>query len=66
MGRTVVDDDYRPAGVAIVSVEEDGAAADAGLRVGDVITRIGDTPVTDDHLALGGPGGREAGPEGHG
>ncbi|MEU9061605.1 trypsin-like peptidase domain-containing protein [Streptomyces sp. NPDC048430] len=45
-GRTVVDDDYQPAGVAIVSVEKDGAAADAGLRVGDVITRIGDTPVT--------------------
>ncbi|MFD7973112.1 S1C family serine protease [Streptomyces clavifer] len=45
-GRTVVDDRYRPAGVAIVSVEKGGAAADAGLRAGDVITRIGDTPVT--------------------
>ncbi|GGZ26816.1 S1C family serine protease [Streptomyces nitrosporeus] len=45
-GRTVVDDDYRPAGVAIVSVEEDGAARKAGLRVGDIITRVGDTPVT--------------------
>ncbi|MGW4230221.1 S1C family serine protease [Streptomyces sp. NPDC004980] len=45
-GRTVVDDSYQPAGVAIVSVEEGGAAADAGLRAGDVITRIDGTPVT--------------------
>ncbi|HBF78850.1 MAG TPA: signal protein PDZ [Streptomyces sp.] len=45
-GRTVVDDDYRPAGVAIVSVSKGGAAAKAGLRAGDIITRIGDTPVT--------------------
>ncbi|MFJ8857273.1 S1C family serine protease [Streptomyces sp. NPDC102451] len=45
-GRTVVDDDYRPAGVAIVSVQEDGAAKKAGLRVGDVITRLGDARVT--------------------
>lgn len=45
-GRTVVDDDYRPAGVAIVSVEGDGAAKKAGLRVGDVITRLGDARVT--------------------
>ncbi|MBM7438516.1 S1C family serine protease [Streptomyces sp. HB132] len=45
-GRTVVDDDYRPAGVAIVSVEKNGAAAKAGLRVGDIITRIGDARVT--------------------
>ncbi|MFI2782330.1 S1C family serine protease [Streptomyces sp. ALB3] len=45
-GRTVVDDAYRPAGVAIVSVEEGGAADDAGLRVGDVITRVGDARIT--------------------
>ncbi|MFD9292110.1 S1C family serine protease [Streptomyces sp. NPDC060030] len=45
-GRTVVDDDYKPAGVAIVSVRKDGAAAKAGLRVGDIITRIGDRRVT--------------------
>lgn len=45
-GRTVVDSDYRPAGVAIVSVQEDGAAEKAGLRTGDVITAIDDTPIT--------------------
>ncbi|MEU8676771.1 trypsin-like peptidase domain-containing protein [Streptomyces sp. NPDC048560] len=45
-GRTVVDDDYRPAGVALVSVTEGGAADKAGLRAGDIITKIGDTEVT--------------------
>ncbi|WP_326697124.1 trypsin-like peptidase domain-containing protein [Streptomyces sp. NBC_01754] len=45
-GRTVVDADYRPAGVAIVSAPKGGAAEKAGLRAGDIITRIGDTPVT--------------------
>uniref|UniRef100_A0AAU3GZF9 Trypsin-like peptidase domain-containing protein n=1 Tax=Streptomyces sp. NBC_01401 TaxID=2903854 RepID=A0AAU3GZF9_9ACTN len=45
-GRTVVDSSYKPAGVAIVSVSKDGAAAKAGLRVGDVITRIDGTRVT--------------------
>ncbi|GAA3396444.1 S1C family serine protease [Streptomyces roseoviridis] len=45
-GRTVLDDDYRPAGVAIVEAAAGGAAAKAGLRAGDVITRVGDDPVT--------------------
>ncbi|MEU1126530.1 trypsin-like peptidase domain-containing protein [Streptomyces sp. NPDC005899] len=45
-GRTVVDDDYRPAGVAVVTAPEGGAAEEAGLRAGDVITRLGDTRVT--------------------
>ncbi|MFC8227286.1 S1C family serine protease [Streptomyces sp. NPDC057287] len=45
-GRTVVDDEYRPAGVAIVSAQKGGAAEKAGLRAGDIITRIGDTRVT--------------------
>ncbi|MFD3658801.1 S1C family serine protease [Streptomyces sp. NPDC058620] len=45
-GRTVVDDDYRPAGVALVSVARGGAADKAGLRVGDIITKIGDAEVT--------------------
>ncbi|MFD7748954.1 S1C family serine protease [Streptomyces sp. NPDC059698] len=44
-GRTVVDDDYRPAGVALVSVERGGAADEAGLRPGDTITGIGDSEV---------------------
>ncbi|MEV1046661.1 trypsin-like peptidase domain-containing protein [Streptomyces sp. NPDC049916] len=45
-GRTVVDDSYRPAGVALVSVDRGGAAADAGLRAGDVVTKIGDSGIT--------------------
>ncbi|MYR43929.1 trypsin-like peptidase domain-containing protein [Streptomyces sp. SID5910] len=44
--RTVVDDSYRPAGVAIVSVVQGGAADGAGLRAGDVITKLGDTDIT--------------------
>ncbi|MFD4789178.1 S1C family serine protease [Streptomyces sp. NPDC058459] len=43
--RTVVDDGYRPAGVAAVTVRAGGPAARAGLKAGDVITRLGDTPV---------------------
>jgi putative serine protease PepD len=34
-------------GATVASVADGGPAADAGLRAGDVITRIGDTPVTD-------------------
>ncbi|MFD0025104.1 S1C family serine protease [Streptomyces sp. NPDC058382] len=45
-GRTVVDNSYKPAGVALVSVSKGGAAQKAGLRVGDIITRIGDSRVT--------------------
>ncbi|MFB7917564.1 S1C family serine protease [Streptomyces sp. NPDC056061] len=45
-GRTVVDQNYRPAGVALVRVARGGAAEKAGLRPGDIITGIGDTPVT--------------------
>ena len=45
-GRTVVDDDYRPAGVALVSVAEGGAADKAGLRAGDIITKVGNSEVT--------------------
>ncbi|NED90670.1 PDZ domain-containing protein [Streptomyces sp. SID11233] len=45
-GRTVVDNSYKPAGVAIVSISKGGAAEKAGLRVGDIITKIGDTQVT--------------------
>ncbi|MEV3931842.1 trypsin-like peptidase domain-containing protein [Streptomyces sp. NPDC053728] len=45
-GRTVVDDAYKPAGVAIVSTKKGGAAEKAGLRAGDIVTRVGDTRVT--------------------
>ncbi|AQS69959.1 S1C family serine protease [Streptomyces pactum] len=44
--RTVVDDGYRPAGVAVVEVGEGGAADDAGLRPGDVVVRLGGTEIT--------------------
>jgi putative serine protease PepD len=45
-GRTVVDDQLQPAGVAVVEVKSGGAADKAGLQAGDVITRLGDTDVT--------------------
>ncbi|MET9775983.1 trypsin-like peptidase domain-containing protein [Streptomyces sp. NPDC006367] len=44
--RTVVGEDYRPAGVAVVSAEDGGAADRAGLRAGDVVTRLGGTDIT--------------------
>ncbi|MDV9190248.1 trypsin-like peptidase domain-containing protein [Streptomyces sp. SR27] len=45
-GRTVLDDNYDPAGVAVVEAPADGAAGKAGLKPGDVITRLGDTDIT--------------------
>ncbi|WUS96643.1 trypsin-like peptidase domain-containing protein [Streptomyces sp. NBC_00708] len=62
-GRTVVNDDYRPAGVAIVSVQNGGAADKAGLRAGDIITKVGDAKVTtitslSEALAGRKPGGK--------
>ncbi|MFI8512347.1 S1C family serine protease [Streptomyces sp. NPDC085460] len=45
-GRTVLNDDYEPAGVAVVEAEAGGAAAEAGLRAGDVITRLADDDIT--------------------
>ncbi|MFE9018341.1 S1C family serine protease [Streptomyces sp. NPDC007808] len=45
-GRTVVNDDYEVAGVAVVEVTAGGAADKAGLEPGDVITRLGDTDIT--------------------
>ncbi|MFE5094446.1 S1C family serine protease [Streptomyces sp. NPDC056638] len=45
IGRTVVNDTYQPVGVALVGVTKGGAADKAGLRVGDVITKVGDLPV---------------------
>ncbi|MEU8513114.1 trypsin-like peptidase domain-containing protein [Kitasatospora sp. NPDC048722] len=43
--RTSFDQQFQPAGAAIVSVTPGGPAAAAGLQPGDVITKIGDTPV---------------------
>ncbi|MFD8719392.1 S1C family serine protease [Streptomyces sp. NPDC059629] len=44
--RTVVDENYQPAGVAVVSVQPGGAADRAGIRTGDIITRVGDDRIT--------------------
>ncbi|GAA2412787.1 trypsin-like peptidase domain-containing protein [Streptomyces glaucosporus] len=59
--RTVLGDDYRPAGVALVEVEGGGAADDAGLRPGDVVTEVGgvetpDTAALAEALASHEPG----------
>ncbi|WP_420791120.1 S1C family serine protease [Streptomyces sp. NRRL S-350] len=43
--RTSFNQQFQPAGAAIVAVSPSGAAASAGLQPGDVITKIGDTPV---------------------
>ncbi|GGN84313.1 protease [Streptomyces albiflavescens] len=62
-GRTVVNDDYQPAGVAVVAVKNGGAADKAGIRPGDVITKIGDSDITTiislaEALAVEKPGDR--------
>jgi len=44
--RTVVNGNYQPAGVAVVDVKNGGAADKAGLRVGDIIIKLGDTDIT--------------------
>ncbi|MET8690398.1 trypsin-like peptidase domain-containing protein [Streptomyces sp. NPDC004732] len=45
-GRTVLGDDYKPAGVAVVETQDGGAAAKAGLAAGDIITGLGDDAIT--------------------
>ncbi|MEV0524792.1 trypsin-like peptidase domain-containing protein [Streptomyces sp. NPDC050439] len=45
-GRTVLGDDYKPAGVAVVEAQKDGGAAKAGLRDGDIITKLGSSEIT--------------------
>ncbi|MFI6338215.1 S1C family serine protease [Streptomyces sp. NPDC050535] len=64
-GRTVVDDDYRAAGVAVVEVEDGGAADKAGIAPGDIITGLGDTGITtitslSEALAADKPGAKSA------
>jgi putative serine protease PepD len=44
--RGVVDANNQPAGTAIVRLVPGGAAQKAGLRVGDVITKVDDGPIT--------------------
>ncbi|MGW7664906.1 S1C family serine protease [Streptomyces sp. NPDC054756] len=62
-GRTVVDSGLEPAGVAVVAVQSGGAADKAGLKPGDIITRLGDTDITtiaslSEALAADEPGER--------
>ncbi|MFI8532064.1 S1C family serine protease [Streptomyces aquilus] len=45
-GRTVVDDSFQAAGVAVVEVKSRGAADKAGLEAGDIITKLGATDIT--------------------
>ncbi|MFF1697217.1 S1C family serine protease [Streptomyces sp. NPDC058257] len=45
-GRTVLGDDYKPAGVAVVEAQKGGGAAKAGIEAGDIITKLGDTEIT--------------------
>jgi S1-C subfamily serine protease len=45
-GRTVVNDELQAAGVAVVEVRSGGAADQAGMEPGDIITRLGDTDIT--------------------
>ncbi|MFI2348929.1 S1C family serine protease [Streptomyces sp. NPDC019443] len=44
--RTVLDDNYQPAGVAVVEVAKGGAAEKAGLRAGDIVTKLGSVEIT--------------------
>ncbi|MEV6673302.1 trypsin-like peptidase domain-containing protein [Streptomyces sp. NPDC051162] len=44
--RTIVGQDFAPAGVAVVSVTRGGAADKAGLKAGDIITRVDKSPIT--------------------
>ncbi|MEU0003773.1 trypsin-like peptidase domain-containing protein [Streptomyces sp. NPDC006314] len=61
--RTVVDETYQPAGVAVVTVRSGDAADKAGLRPGDIITGLGGRPITTitslaEALAVDKPGRR--------
>ncbi len=58
-GRTVVDDDYRPAGVALVSVERGGPRR-TRAAAGDTITKVGSTRSPPSPRSRG-PGERQAG-----
>ncbi|MEU6401706.1 trypsin-like peptidase domain-containing protein [Streptomyces sp. NPDC046985] len=62
-GRTVVDADYQPEGVAVAQVSPGGPADRAGIRSGDVVTRLGGTDLTtvtslSEALAVARPGQR--------
>jgi len=62
-GRTVVDERLQPAGVAIVTARSGGPAERAGMRAGDIITRVGRQSITtitslQEALAAERPGSR--------
>ncbi|MER5769672.1 S1C family serine protease [Streptomyces sp. NPDC001985] len=44
--RTVLDDNYQPAGAAVVEVVKGGAADKGGLRAGDIIRKVGSVEIT--------------------
>ncbi|MFJ8040790.1 S1C family serine protease [Kitasatospora sp. NPDC096147] len=44
--RTAFNADFQPIGVVVSAVTDGGPAAAAGLQAGDVITKLGDTPIT--------------------
>ncbi|WP_431946394.1 S1C family serine protease [Actinacidiphila sp. bgisy167] len=46
VARTVLDEDFQPAGVGVVEVTRGGAAEKAGIRPGDVIVRVGNDDIT--------------------
>ncbi|WP_431968995.1 S1C family serine protease [Actinacidiphila sp. bgisy160] len=45
-GRTVLDENFQPAGVGVVEVTGGGAADKAGIKPGDVITDVGGADIT--------------------
>jgi len=62
-GRTVLGNGYQPEGVAVVDVSDGGAAQQAGLLAGDVITKFEGTDITTmtslaEELASRKPGDR--------
>ncbi|MFD5540343.1 S1C family serine protease [Streptomyces sp. NPDC127079] len=62
-GRTVVDVNYQPSGVAVVTVKPGDAADRAGIRPGDIITKVGGDDITTitslaESLASARPGQR--------
>ncbi|MEU8890962.1 trypsin-like peptidase domain-containing protein [Streptomyces sp. NPDC048442] len=62
-GRTVLDDEFQPAGVAVASVQKNGAAARAGIEAGDILVGFGGKPITtitslSEALASSRPGAR--------
>lgn len=45
--RTVLGEEFKPAGASVVRVAENGPADSAGIRAGDLLVQVDDEPVTD-------------------